>query len=527
MKNPDVLLSLGMKTPRRVYASLILGDPPVPVVQPNLVTLPNVELLEVGEDWVTSTGTFTFSLEHLQSAIASQDDPFVRTPIIKLGHTDPRFDGQPSIGRVENLHLSDNGQTLMGDLTGMPLWIAECAGTAYPRRSIEGWFDYTTRTDNEWPFVLTGLALLGTAYPAIDSLEDIKALFGGTPPVLLPVEENESILAANGVGPLVMFPANDRVFIAATAPTSIMADASVDDVRNAYYDGPASGPDMYWWWIREIRVDPAELIVDDDAGNLYRVPYTVASNANGKDAVTFGDAQMVRIQYVNVVQAGQSVHSKFGNPVAAGRPRARVIVSSSSKEGTDMQLSAEVLSGLGLTAEATEEEVNAALIARLTSPVPADPPAPESEITVITPPVSELPAVEPLAATTPEIPEGMQLIDQATLELLRNGATIAASLQTERDDRIRGQVLDTAIRAGKFPPARRDHYELLLKADPEGTTTLIDSLADGLIPVTEVGTEGGTEVSATADKQYPDSWKPLVAAATRPNSSSRVKVGAD
>jgi hypothetical protein len=159
-----------------VHAALVEpGD--VGVAQPSLVTLPNVELLEVGTDWATSTGTFDFDMEDLKSCIASQDDPAVRTPVVKLGHIDPRFDGQPAIGRIENLRLTNNDQTLVGDLVAMPLWLAKVMYTAYPRRSIEGNLDVTTRTGNTWDMVLTGVALLGTSYPAIDTLEDIQALW--------------------------------------------------------------------------------------------------------------------------------------------------------------------------------------------------------------------------------------------------------------------------------------------------------------------------------------------------------------
>lgn len=514
-----------LRQPTLVLASMLTMDPPIstPAEQPALVTLPNVELLEVGEDWLTSTGTFTWTIEDLQSAITSQDDPFIRTPILKLGHVDPRFDGQPSLGQIQNLHLSSNGQTLLGDLVGIPLWLAECMASAFPRRSIEGYFSYATRAGKEWPFILTGLALLGEAYPAIDSLADVQALFNGKPPVLVPCEENPQMLASSGPGPVIAVPLRDRdLYVAASAPTIVQADVSVDDIRTAFYDGPAASPDMFWWWIREIRIEPAEIIVDDDGGNLYRIPYMINSAADDSDdVVSFGPSQQVKIQYVDVVAAGQSVLTRFGNPVAAGRPRVRDIVQSSKKEGTDMQLSEEVLKGLGLTTEATEEEVNVALLAKLTTPPIAD----DVPITDITPIV---PVVE-IAASAPVIPVGMVLIDEETLKQVKAGAAIAATLQDERDTAVRNGVLDTAVKAGKFPPARRAHYEALLKVDPEGTTAMIETLATGMIPVTERGTDtpAGTEVDAGADiASYPDAWKPQVAAAQRANSS-RVKVGVD
>lgn len=162
----------------------------------SLVTVPNIQLLEVGEDWETSTGIFSFTAEDLVSAIGSQDDPGVRSPVLKLGHTDPRFDGQPAIGRVLDMRLENNDQTLVGDLGGVPAWLAEVMPSAYPRRSVEGWFEYTSTTGNTWPFVLTGLALLGAVYPAVDTLEDLELLWGKEPPPPVAAEDVDGVLAS-------------------------------------------------------------------------------------------------------------------------------------------------------------------------------------------------------------------------------------------------------------------------------------------------------------------------------------------
>jgi hypothetical protein len=513
------------KPPVRVYASLATLTPPTSTDSPSLVTVPNIELIEVGEDWACSTGVFTFTLEDLQSAIESQADPFVRTPVVKLGHTDPRFDGQPSLGRIQNLHLSENKQTLLGDLVGVPIWLADCMASAFPRRSIEGWFGMTPRSNNEWPFVLEAVALLGEAYPAINCLEDVQALFGGEPPVLVPVAEIDHVLARTPGGPeIIVKPAEQRLLVNATrtvpAETQVLSSASIDDVRNAFYNGPAANPEFYWWWIREIRVDPMEVIVDDDAGNLFRVPYTLKSAKDGIDAVSFGDPQQVRIQYVDVVAAGQSVAKRFGNPVAAGRPRVRATIPPTNQKGTDMQPSAEVLLALGLAVDATEEEVNAAMLAKLSAPA-TDTAPPTVDVTT--------PIVDaPLASVTPIIPEGMQLIDTETLNTLKEGVAATASLIEDRDNQRRNQVLDTAIKAGKFPPARRAAYEALLKADRDGTETLIASLADDTIPVRGRGVESvESEVAAAADASaYPKDWDRTVKAAQRRNNSI-VKVGQD
>jgi hypothetical protein len=265
-----------------------------------------------------------------------------------------------------------------------------------------------------------------------------------------------------------------------------------------------------------------ELIVDDDAGHLFRIPYSLKSTKDGIDAVTFGESQEVRIQYVDIIAAGQSVAKRFGNPVMAGRPRVRDAISATlpptNQKGTDMQLSAEVLQTLGLTPEATEDEINAALSAKLTTPVVA--PAVESTVPVETP----APVVEPVVVS-PAIPEGMALIDQSILDDLRQGVAASRELVVERDNQLRASVLDGAIKAGKIPPARRDHYEALFKADPEGTKTLLASLESGLVPIKERGHEGSTETVAV-DSAYPDDWKPTIRAAQR-RFASRITVGSD
>src|SRR5262249_52019816 len=100
-----------------------------------------------------------------------------RDPVIKLGHVDPRFDGQPAIGQVKNLRLSPDGDRLIGDLTGMPGWLAEVAASAYPNRSIENVWDHQCQVGHRHPFAVTGLALLGVAPPAVAGLNDIRSLF--------------------------------------------------------------------------------------------------------------------------------------------------------------------------------------------------------------------------------------------------------------------------------------------------------------------------------------------------------------
>lgn len=483
---------------------------------PALVTVPNVELLEAGEDWETMTGVFSFTPGDLVSAIESQQDPSVRTPVIKLGHVDPRFDGQPSLGRVENLRLDNNGQTLVGDLVGVPGWLAQVMYSAFPRRSIEGAFQYTTKTGNTWSFVLTGLALLGDAYPAINTLEDIQALWGNKPPALFPVEEVEEVAAegaffrARRIDDMPNW-VKKRDNVAASAP--VAAARSLDEVRRAYYDTLNSG--QSWWWIREIRVDPLELIVDDDEGGLYRVPATVSG-----DNISFGDPEPIRVEYV--AAAEQLIAASYRDPVQSGRTH--------NKEGS-MQLSAEVLQKLGLEADADEDAINTAIL-QLTASENAGEPANENsnddgnDGNSDSQPDTPATAPEAQPATAPQTPDGMVLIDEATFQELKEGAIAARQLQKEREKQERDALLDSAIKAGKFPRARRSHYEALLSADPEGTKALIASLAKGVVPVSETGTQGSETDSDVRDNAYPESWKNAVNASRR-GVGSRLKVVGD
>ena len=78
-------------------------------------TVKGVELVKAGT-WQGLTGPVTLTREDLADALAASQDPEVDHAALKLGHIDPRFDGQPAAGWVERLRLSDDGQTLLGDL---------------------------------------------------------------------------------------------------------------------------------------------------------------------------------------------------------------------------------------------------------------------------------------------------------------------------------------------------------------------------------------------------------------------------
>ncbi len=273
---------------------------------PALATVPDVDLVAAGT-WNLSTGEATFTAEDLAAAVEASQCPAIGTPVIKLGHTDPRFDGEPAVGRVANMALAAEGTKITGDLAGMPGWLGPVMTSAYPNRSIEGAWDFQCQIGHVHPFVITALALLGTSMPGVgvlSSLADVAALYGvaaksapeGTP------RESWRLNISGGAMP----------------GTVLAAGVTTEDVRRAYYDSSST---PYSYWITEMQMDPPQLIVSDEAtSKVYRVPVTI----KGAD-ITFGDQQEVEVEYVDVKAA--AARMKAGKVAAAWASAA------SSREG--------------------------------------------------------------------------------------------------------------------------------------------------------------------------------------------------
>ncbi|WP_328856363.1 hypothetical protein OG579_13675 [Williamsia herbipolensis] len=156
----------------------------------DLKTIRGVEILKTGT-WDASTGPWTVTREQLRSAVDAHAAGVIRRPVIKLGHDDPRFDGGPSFGYLDNLRLADGGKTLVADMCSVPAWLAKAIPSHYPDRSVEGMQDLKTLYPDRkidahadvkdtqgttWPLVITGVALLGATAPAVTTLESLQQL---------------------------------------------------------------------------------------------------------------------------------------------------------------------------------------------------------------------------------------------------------------------------------------------------------------------------------------------------------------
>jgi len=499
-------------------------------MKPSFVTIPNVPILSTGIEYPLQTGLTTFTPDDLREIVASQDDSAIASPRLKLSRGavhDENGYNEPAFGKVVNMRLGDNDQTIYGDYVGVPKWLADIMPVAYPNRSVEGNWDVETVTGKKWRLVVTAVELLGVHWPGCSVLEDLPLLYGDEMPEDVELAAAIQAQLATGGDPM--------KFGRKTA-----AAVNVDDVRREFYDQIADG-DRYWWWIRAIELEPDQLIVDDDNGTLYRIPFSAAN-----DEVSFEDPIEIKINYVDVAATATkeektAATAMIAAGLLAGEEPAAVYASraesrpvKATQEGGDVDLES-LRQRLGLP-EGTSEEAVLAEVDRLrdagTNPAPAptgptpgqgNNPSPEQDPQQqpgsTDAPDPTPPANEPTGATPPDSPEpdttasageGTVTIDRATFEQLKQGAAAGLRLEASTLDRENDALLDQAIKDGKFPPARREHYKAALGADRAGTVELINKLAPGLVPVelrASVGTGGGTTIEGD-DGGLPDEWFP-------------------
>lgn len=253
-------------------------EAPAGPVLPALATVPQVDIVAAGQ-WNLSTGPATFTKADLAAAVEASRCPAVGAPVIKLGHVDTRFDGEPAVGRVQGMALSTQGNKITADLAGLPGWLPAVLPSAYPSRSIEGSWDVKCSIGHVHPFVISALALLGVVAPGVGvlgSINDVAELYGMAPAPAVAAAAWKLTLGGapmNGV--------------------AMAAGVTTEDVRRAYYEQHTT---PYSYWITEMQVDPPQLIVCDDAqAKVYRVPVTITDGA-----VTFGAAQEVVVEYMDV-----------------------------------------------------------------------------------------------------------------------------------------------------------------------------------------------------------------------------------
>jgi len=488
----------------------------------------DVPMVSTGIEYPASTGAITFTEEDLADAVRATSDVAIASPRVKLGHrsdyNEPLIkDAEPAFGRWDNLRLGDSGQTVYGDMVGLPEWLAKVVNVAYPNRSIEATHDVETVTGKRYKTIIYDCSLLGVKWPGCSVLEDLPLWFGSETP------DGAEIEAVGG---------GMRFFKDRQGKQHAALDVSL--IRRKFYnEGPGSQHED--WWVRGERFDSEDgytLIVDMGDGELARVPVVV----DGLEPM-FGDPVVVTAEYPDKVAASAAVLAGMAmsdSDMVVYASRADTDVRSREKgaqmnEATRQKLAKK----LNLSADATAEEINdklaATVLAEAGTEEGSETPAPETETPTTTPETGEPseegepgePATEGEGGNgEPATTEASKVtLDRETYDMLKKGAEAGLRLESEsRSEKIK-LVLDSSIGKGKIPPARRQHYESLLKADFKGTTALLDSLEEGAIPVGARGSSGGDNEGNPAGDDgggFPDSWFPEIQTIRANASKNRV-----
>ena len=145
----------------------------VPAV--DTVTFPAVEVLRPGV-WNAAKGDGTVTAADIASIVAASQDPEIDAAIVHIGHFDSRFDGEPALGRLNNLRIDASG-TLLADQVDTPAKLAPIMHKAWPRRSPELLRNVRTPSGRLYPMVMSGLGLLGVARPAVKGLADVAGYY--------------------------------------------------------------------------------------------------------------------------------------------------------------------------------------------------------------------------------------------------------------------------------------------------------------------------------------------------------------
>jgi hypothetical protein len=445
---------------------------------PELVTIPNITLVETGT-WNASTGEVTFTSDDLYAAVAALDDPAIKTPRMRFGHTSSTatlyessggFDSQPCVGKFTNLRVEGDGTALVGDLVGVPQWLAEVLPVAYPNRSVEAYFEVKTSTGKKHPMVITSVALLGEELPAVQTLDDLELLFSeeGSPEWIDALSAGSQVAASRKEESM---------------PTRVAASVDSSDVRKAFYEQIATEESgRYWWWIHQVYLDPKAAIAEDDNGEYWMCEYSFSGNE-----VQFEEPRQVFIQWVDTESGKVAAEAgpTFGRPAARfasaadSRPAERQKkYDNQQKETQSMPIDIAALrTALGvddsvLPDDATEEQINTAIAA---GPQTAE--------------VEETEETE--GDTVGEVPVAVAaqgaVIDPEMLRQLQADAAAGREARAAQVLSERTQFVDTAVRAGKIPPARKGHYLSLLERDDAGTRDFINKLEAGVVPLSEKG----------------------------------------
>lgn len=276
----------------------------------------------------------------------------------------------------------------------------------------------------------------------------------------------------------------------------VAAAVSTSDISRQFYTEWAMG-DRYWWWLCAILVDPNDLIVEDEDGKLWRLPYTV-----GAHDVTFGDLAEVYVEYVdavarhdtNLVALQAIITTRGDDKVAAAfteRPKDRP----KTKEGDHVREYLEKLRAkFQLPADASDEDILKAVAEANPEVDPDADPAPDPSVDPAPGPAPDPnPSPAPAPVPSPQPSARAVTVDAEAFRELQEGARLGReahnTLARGNDERF----VDRAIASGKVPARTRASYLSQIARDRDQgtvdakgvteTETYLTSLSENVVPV--------------------------------------------
>lgn len=437
-------------------------------------TVTDVPLIRVGK-WNPSEGDGTITLDQLEQIVAASTDSRLNIAVLKLGHTDERFDnpdffdgdGQPAYGQVTNLRVTDDeGGTLIGDYINIPEDLVNVMESAYPFRSVEIHYgvqlvDEKETLLEEFPAVLTAVALLGEAQPAVSGLGAIHEAFTGKTPagVKVRVDAKGHFALAGG-----------HTF--ESLRTQLRA---VLDARNT------SG----YLWVTDL--DDSMVIYEienEDGYTNWRESFVI--NQDSTVSLSGQPEQVVRRTSFEPV-AQNSTFPQFKSakthPVIVQKPAVVVAASKSTTESKEDIVTPEQIKSLReqglLSADVTDDAVLAALG---TSEQESTDTEAEAEAEV------EVPAPVAAAAAQPAV---VQVSAAQFAEMQNRLNTLDGELATYRGtetERRHAQILTAAKREGRIHPKDEAAYKTMLTRDEAGTKELLAQIQP-TIHTREIGSD--------------------------------------
>jgi hypothetical protein len=461
-----------------------------------LVTVPNYPLVKVGT-WSSAIGPKSISEDDLKDIVEAHESKALDLPVIKKGHLDPRhqnpaWDGEPAYGQVDNLRLSEDGKTLLGDYVNMPEELAESLPSAYPHRSVEiAWGlnlkDETGKVTKKFKAALAGLALLGRTPPAVKGLGGpVSAMSGSVDCDRLDVIETTNFSLPGGL-------------------TANALREALDSAIQKEFRRPASN-DMEvgeYPWMTDYTDTTAWFRSN---GGVFQVTYT----ADDAGVITLNDdvTEVVeRRTYVPVSDTPPVPQTKLSGTEAntvLGTFSANE-QDSNREEPPMSEVLKKLRDKLGLPETATEEEIlTAAAEANLVPKAQEDAEnkdgqngAPAADaVTSASDNTGAGKHAAPGAAPAEGAPKDVVVSAVAFSELMATSQANAAELKTLKEDKQKAHVeglITQFSAAGKIHPTEKDYFRGQLMTNEPETVTYLSARVG--IPVQEIGSENADTVN--------------------------------